>query len=121
MTKTSFKITRLYADSQGHSHFEDTLLPLNPVGSIGEISAREDVKSWCVRTMPGDYDMDYHCTDKRQYVVVLSGAVEMEVSSGDKRLFEAGDIVLVEDKTGQGHKSRSVNGQPRTSLFIALE
>ena len=80
-----------------------------------------DIKSMKIRTMPGDYAMDFHCTEVRQYVVVLSGAVEMQVSSGERRLFASGSIILVEDKTGKGHQSRSVNGQERTSLFLALE
>lgn len=116
----SFKITRLYTGPNQDTYFEDLETPLHPV-TMGTLSDAHAIKSMKIRTMPGDYDMDFHCTDTRQYVVILSGAVEMQVSSGEKRIFTGGDIVLVEDTTGKGHQSRSVNGQERVSLFLALD
>ena len=35
-------------------------------------------------------------------------------------LFGPGTILLAEDLTGQGHISRSVDGEPRTCLFVHL-
>lgn len=114
-------VTRLYTGSDNESHFEDIQVPLKNAGGIGCLSQSVPATGVIFRTMPGDYQMDWHNTDTRQYVVVVSGAVEMEVGSGERRLFKQGDIVLSEDKTGRGHKSRSVNGQERVSLFITLE
>ena len=114
-------VTRLYTGSDNESHFEDIQVPLKNAGGIGCLSQNVPATGVIFRTMPGDYQMDWHNTDTRQYVVVVSGAVEMEVGSGERRLFKQGDIVLSEDKTGRGHKSRSVNGQERVSLFITLE
>lgn len=114
-------VTRLYTGSDNESHFEDIQVPLKNAGGIGCLSQSVPATGVIFRTMPGDYQMDWHNTDPRQYVVVVSGAVEMEVGSGERRLFKQGDIILSEDKTGRGHKSRSVNGQERVSLFITLE
>jgi hypothetical protein len=52
--------------------------------------------------------------------VNLSGGVEIEVSDGEVRRFEAGSVFLAEDVTGKGHKSRALDGQERFSLFIHL-
>jgi len=40
------------------------------------------------------------------------GEMETEVSDGEKRLFLPGDFLLVEDITGNGHRSR-VTGEVR--------
>ncbi len=69
----------------------------------------------------GSYNIDFHNTPRRQYVVNLIGEVEIEVGDGSKRTFGSGDIFLAEDTTGQGHKSRAVEGNPRKSLFITLD
>lgn len=114
-------ITRLYTGPDHESHFEDITVPLKEAGGIGSLSSRVPTTGMIFRTMPGDYKMDWHNTETRQYVVIVSGAVEMEVGNGEKRLFQQGDIILSEDKTGRGHKSRSVKGQERVSLFITLE
>ena len=51
----------------------------------------------------------------------LEGEVEIEVGDGTRRILRAGDILLAEDTTGQGHISRAVAGKPRRSLFIVLD
>jgi hypothetical protein len=51
---------------------------------------------------------------------MLDSEIEVEVTSGEKRRFRGGDILLVEDTTGTGHRSRSVDGKPRRSIFIPL-
>ncbi len=121
MTQNSVLVTRLYTGDDGESHFQDTHISVPGTSGIGGISETIGATGVIFRTMPSDYDMDWHNTDTRQYVVIVSGAVEMEVGSGEKRIFSQGDIVLSEDKTGRGHKSRSVNGKERTSIFITLE
>ena len=42
------------------------------------------------------------------------------MTSGDKRRFAAGEVVLVEDTTGTGHRTRAVSDGVRRSLFIPL-
>jgi len=51
----------------------------------------------------------------------MLGDVEIEVGSGEKRIFTSGDILLAEDTNGRGHISRSVNNKPRKSIFITLD
>ena len=54
-------------------------------------------------------------------MVNLEGDVEIEVGDGTKRVLRAGDVLLAEDTTGQGHISRAVDGKPRKTLFITLD
>ena len=59
----------------------------------------------------------------KQYVVCLDGGVQIEVSKpeGDKRVFPPGSVFFVGDTHGRGHRSTSVNGQVRRSIFIQLD
>jgi hypothetical protein len=52
---------------------------------------------------------------------MLEGTVEIEVGAGTTRRFGPGDILLAEDTTGRGHRSRTVNQQVRRSIFIPLD
>ncbi len=113
-------ITRIYSDEQGESHFQDMEVPLKDSGSIGRLSDPIDVSSISFRETGGDYDYDWHTAPRRQYIIML-GQVDIQVSDGERRIFDSGDIVLVEDTTGKGHKSRAVRGQMRRSVFVALE
>jgi hypothetical protein len=51
----------------------------------------------------------------------MDGEIEIETSLGEKRVFKHGDVLLVEDTTGKGHRSRNLTRQIRSSLFITLQ
>lgn len=116
------KITRIYTGDDGESHFEDIEVPLRDLGSgIGAISKLQDATGVVFRETAGDYDFDFHNAPRRQYVVNLDASVEIEVGDGSRRVLGPGSILLAEDTTGRGHRSRSVDGKPRRSLFVTLD
>jgi hypothetical protein len=51
---------------------------------------------------------DWHPAPKRQIALFLSGNLEIEVSDGEKRRFESGSVVLLEDTRGKGHTTRVI-------------
>ncbi len=113
-------VTRVYTGDDEESHFEDVEIDLEDRGPMGRISALVAGKGVIFREVDGDYDLDFHNAPRRQYVVNLTGSVELEVGDGTQRLLGPGEILLAEDTTGRGHKSRAVCNQPRTCLFIPL-
>jgi len=115
------KVTRVYADAAGDSHFGEIDIPLKDGGTIGRLSDHHPVKNIIFRENDGDYDYDWHCAPQRQYIVLLDGEIELETSDGEKRRFRGGDILLVEDVSGRGHRTRTVNNMPRRSLFVTLD
>jgi hypothetical protein len=115
------KVTRVYADADGDSHFGEIDIPLKDGGTIGRLSERQPVKSIIFRETDADYDFDWHCAPQRQYIVLLDGEIELETSDGEKRRFSGGDILLVEDVSGRGHRTRTVNNKPRRSVFVTLD
>lgn len=115
-----FAITRIYSDSNGNSHFEDLEMPLEEAGEIGLLSAPLPAKQVIFREVVPAYDYDFHNAPQRQYIILLDGEIEIETSLGDMRRFGAGEILLVEDTTGKGHKTKNLQPIRRKSIFITL-
>ena len=114
-------ITRIYTDPAGETHFDEIDIPLNDSGDIGALSEKFPVTGIIFRHTDGDYDYNWHNAPCRQFVIMLDGGVEIEVSDGNVRRFHSGDILLVEDTDGRGHISRAIDNQPRKSIFVTLE
>ncbi len=115
------RVTRLYSGDDGESHFEDVELKLEARGLAGRISEFEGATGILFRETDGSYDLGFHNAPRRQYIINLDGAVEIETGDGTKRVFGPGEIVLAEDTTGRGHLSRAVGGQARRSIFVTLD
>lgn len=115
------KVTRVFPDPTGETHFGEVDIELKEAGIIGSLSEPIPAQSIIFRTNEPEYDYDWHCAPARQLVVLLDGVIEIEVSDGEKRTFCGGDILLVEDVTGKGHRTRHVEPRERRSLFIVLD
>ena len=115
------KYTRIYSGEDGQSHFEDLEYDMQDRGDIGKFSSLWKGPGAIFREVGGNYNYDFHCAPRRQFVVNLTGSVDIEVGDGTVRRMEAGSILLAEDTTGQGHISRAVNSEHRTCIFIPLE
>jgi hypothetical protein len=106
---------RIYADETGESHVEqleielemmDFMPPAKPV-FVSATTAAADYRDLVISE---DWEGDFHPAPRRQIQTLLRGAVETETSDGTQVRFEAGDVVLLEDTTGRGHRSRVVGG-----------
>jgi hypothetical protein len=114
-------ITRLFSDENGNSHFKDFEIELSDAGEIGKLSKKYPVKDIIFRETSGTYDYDFHNAPQKQFIILLDGIIEIETSLGQKREFRSGEILLVEDTEGKGHKTKSVDGNLRRSIFITLD
>jgi hypothetical protein len=112
--------TRMYATPDGETHFEDVEVPLRAGTRSSDLSEVFKVTGVQFRYTRPDYDLDFHRAPRRQFIVNLSGGVEIEVSDGEVRRFDAGTVFPAEDTSGKGHKSRALDQQERFSLFIHL-
>ena len=114
------KVTRVYADERGETHFADVAIKLSPAGEIGRLSGPIAAKSIIFRKNDPGYDYDWHNAPARQFIVLLDGAIELEVSDGSRRTLRGGDVLLMEDTSGKGHRTRHVEPSERRSIFILL-
>lgn len=113
-------ITRIYSDANGDSHFEDRVIPLQDKGDIGFLSDEVPARGIIFREVAPSYDYDFHNAPQRQYIILLDGGVEIETSLGEKRSFATGEILLVEDTTGKGHRTKNLENKVRKSVFITI-
>jgi hypothetical protein len=106
---------RLYTGPDGRSHIEPIDLANTPEWAKGlkatQIAFRED---------PVGRFLDWHPAPRRQFVIILSGQLEIGLGDGSARVFGAGDARLVEDTTGQGHTTRVHGNQPCVTATIPL-
>ena len=109
------QIVRVYAGSDGESHFED----LTP-DQFGEIANNLGTGPIKLTRFSSPHFSDYHNAPRRQYVVSMSGIAEFEVGDGTVRRLYPGDVIVAEDLTGHGHISRNVGDESRISLAIPL-
>jgi len=120
------KYTRLYSDEQGESHFEDRELhfesvdfaPPAPPLDISLFGQAEQCS--LLRAKPG-WTGDWHPAPFRQLHFYLSGEVEAEASDGEKRRIGAGEIALVEDTTGKGHRSHVISDEHVVIVIVKLD
>ena len=115
-----FPVTRIYTDPNGDSMFEDLSVPLKDSGEIGKLSEGLPASSIIFREVEPSYDYDFHNAPQRQYLVLIDGGVEIETSLGEKRQFQTGDVLLLEDTEGKGHRTKNLELKKRRSVFITL-
>jgi quercetin dioxygenase-like cupin family protein len=119
------KITRIWADKAGASHFDDVDIELETVDFAPpapplEVSAPLPAERAMLFEFPADWFGDWHPAPHRQLYLNLGGQLEVEVADGEIRRLGPGDIVLVEDLDGPGHTTRVVGDTPSTGVFIQL-
>ena len=118
--------TRLYADANGVSHFEDADIPLDeipytPPAPPFLVSRTETASGVAVTEIPPGWVGDWHPSPRLQWWFQLAGEVEVEAGDGEKRNFVAGSIVRVEDTSGRGHVTRVVSTDPVRAVYVHLE
>ena len=107
---------RMFTGVDGQSHCEE--LDLSEDSGLTEPAA---TKSISFREWERNHFIDWHPAPQRQYVIILSGELEIGFGDGSKKRFGAGDARLVEDTTGQGHTTRVVSEQSVLSAVIPLQ
>ncbi len=117
------KYTRLYADSDGETHFEDVEEEFEE-GKIWSRSPRlglstpQPTSDSFFLTSYSEFFTDYHPTPRKQWFVILSGVGEFGASDGEVLRLEPGVVVLLDDMDSKGHTSRVI--EPGNVMFVGL-
>src|SRR5262245_27131053 len=100
------EIIRVYAGSDGASHFEDIEAALKPRGDQSSVAELSPGSGILVRRFDTGRINPWHHAPGRYAVITLAGACDIEVGDGSVRRLGPGDILIAEDLTGQGHVTR---------------
>ncbi len=98
-------VLRIYTGDDNRTHFAEAPGLFTPFGTP-EDQALRPAAGVIFRETTGPTFNDWHRAPRRQYVIVLSGEMEIEIGDGSKRRLTPGDVLLAEDTTGQGHITR---------------
>lgn len=104
---------RIFSDSEGCSHFETLQIDLEsthyaPPAPPLNTSAPEPAQSIIFLELPVGWQGDWHPTPVRQWLILMAGECEYETGDGKRCLRKAGDVVLLDDTTGKGHRTRII-------------
>lgn len=113
------KMLGLFTGDDGRSHFREFELPpvappTPPAGSTPRPCA-----GW---TMQENYEgqfLDWHVARVPRILILLSGALEVGVGSGEVRRFGPGDALYAQDTTGQGHTARFLKASKLITIPMA--
>jgi len=115
------RISNLYSDANGESHWRDIEVEYVEQNEAGRLSARLPACGIIFRQTEAEHDRPWHTAPRRQYIINLDAGVQLTASDGEVRVIGAGEVILVEDTIGKGHLSKSVNNQMRHSIFVPIE
>jgi hypothetical protein len=121
---TKVRYVRVYADSEGESHFTDEEMELSPATFAPpapplSLSAFTPTKQFALLASPTGWFGDWHTAPHRQFFFRLVGEIEIRVSDGEVRRLGPGSILFVEDTTGKGHTTRNI-GEDALAAVVQL-
>ena len=108
-------IYRMYTGDDGQTHIEETTLADHP-----ELAEAVKTTSITFRENDAGRFIDWHPAPRRQYVICISGGIEIGLGDGSTHTFGPGDARLVEDTTGQGHTTKTVGDGPGITCTVPL-
>jgi hypothetical protein len=109
------QIIRIYTGDDQQTHFE--ALDVEAFSAIATNPGEGPIRC---NTGSGESLQDWHNAPRRQYVMVLSGGMEIETGLGEKRVLKSGDVLVAEDVTGKGHITRGVGTEQRVTVSVPI-
>jgi len=113
------KITRLYTGKDQKSYFEEVDLKFGGEQKILTTESRPATMA-VFRCVPPGTVLDLHPAPRRQYLITMAGSWEIEAGNGVKKIFKAGDVMLADDTTGEGHRSRVLGNEAHIFMTVPL-
>src|SRR5947199_9302862 len=107
---------RMFTDSDGKARWEEIDLAKTPAWLEGmdTTQIRFGVRE------PGVLQ-DWHPAPQRQFVIILSGQLEIGFEDGSTKVFGPGDARLIEDTGGKGHTRIALGTEPCDTATVGLK
>ena len=107
---------RMYTGTDGKATWEEIDLDAMPdwTGGVDVTQIRFGARA------PGVLQ-NWHPAPQRQFVIILSGQLQIGFEDGSTKVFGPGDARLVEDVTGKGHTTIALGDEPCITATIGLQ
>ncbi len=116
----------VYTDGNGQTHFREMRLEFDlhdfaPPSLPVEISQDFDVSSVkFLRAAPG-WDENFHTTPVQQFAICVAGNMKITVSNDQSKDLNTGDVMLLSDLTGKGHRAVASEPEGAMLMMVALK
>ena len=117
--ESELTLLRTYAHEDGVSDTIIETLAILTKGPSGRVTHEEPITGFQYVVAPATLMYDWHQAPQKQYVLPLTGGMQVKNGKGAKHSVHPGDIYRGEDTHGQGHITRALNGE-RLSIFAHL-
>lgn len=123
----TFRKTILFTDTDGRARFKEEEVALDEGTPQSALSALLPSGGYQLRESPVGFRSQFHVTLTPQWVVILSGQMEIGLQDGSSRVFGPGEHFYSADvlpagaqfdASVHGHWSRQVGDQPLRTLFV---
>jgi quercetin dioxygenase-like cupin family protein len=106
------RFTRIYCAGDGTAGFEDGDIPFAPAEFAPpapplDVSPAVPAREMLCIHFPAGWTDPAHPSPARQWMFILSGRGET-TAGGETRLWQAGDVFLLEDTEGVGHGTTAI-------------
>lgn len=117
----------LYTGEDGRAQFREQAIALPEGTPQARLSALMPSGGLQLRMSPVGFRSDFHCTQAPQWLFVLSGAMEIGLQDGSKRVFGPGQHFFSADTLPagvpfdpqvHGHCSRQLGAEPLVTAFV---
>ncbi len=108
-----FKYVKIYGSEDGETHFEDVEMEMEykdyaPPSPLIAVTPHMSATGTVAIGFPSGWFGGFHAAPKHQWMTFTAGKMEICVTDGEKRIFEAGTAVLQMDAGSKGHSTRIV-------------
>jgi quercetin dioxygenase-like cupin family protein len=116
---------RLYADKRGESHFEKVPVEFGeadyrPPAPLLYVSHAFQADGFQFVRLPSGWTGESIRPPKKQFLTCLAGKLEVTASDGEKHVLDTGDVVLMEDVDGKGHKTHVKGTQDCVAAIVPV-
>ena len=122
-------LPHITVDATGHSVLNEVDLKMTGPGGTaagGDVyfqriqAAQQPVIDWRIgHALPGHF-VDFTPSDANTFFAVFSGQMNVIVSNGEERQLARGDMMLMQDISGQGHMTRFLGQEACNYLMITM-
>lgn len=112
---------RIYAEADGTTHVEnvETAFVATPLLGFEIASLGRAREASLLRGTPHGGETEFHAVPQRQILIILAGAIRVQVTDGEERELGPGDMLLLEDHGSQGHATE-ILGEAFTAAVVLL-
>lgn len=129
MSNEIVQVPSIINDGHGASQFSVREITLEGDSSSWRLSQQQSAVNFRLRSSTPSYASDWHVAGDPTLLVILKGAIEIELRNGDSQIFRAGDMFVAEDfltntkmfSIIHGHRANVVDNENFSALHLKLE